>query len=412
MRRWSLFLGLLAVGIFPIGSARAVLSDSDPKNFFTQLNQAVVVVKAQRKSVEEPNPKQAFFLYQLKDLEVLKGPKDLDSLKVVEEVLTPRESGLLPESGEFLLTLAELPHFTSYQDLIRRGYAYRILGGKGGVFVSNAEALTLAKQYLQSESGLRYRVLLQALRGPDSRLANDGSGALVEIGRWNPSSEELDVLSTALQPGGLLTDKGQIAAVQALENCGTAVCLATLKQISENPSSAAKWAALRSLVRLGATTPVEKLADDFRAADDAGKTEALGLVLSQKNTAAAEFASSVLSGNFSDSVKKAAIQKMAENKAPEYEAILLKQVPQGEEAIRVESVLALGHMGSSQAVPLVIPLLDSPNKALRGAAFFMLTASMDPKAQEYMNDRYSRDHHGVWQQNQHFYDNIGPPRPQ
>ncbi|MFO1463411.1 MAG: HEAT repeat domain-containing protein [bacterium] len=405
--RFFLFLGLTLSFLPP---AQAGLSDSDPKNFFALLDQAALVVQARRKSATAPSSAQPFFQYQLREVEVLKGAKGSSPASVLDEALTPKDPELLPPEATCLIFLAALPDFTAYREWRRQGFEYRILGGKSGVVCGSEEALKDAREYLQAEGAARYRVLLKALGATEPRLANDAALALGDL-KVSFTPEEAASMARALGERPL-ADPAKIAGVKALESCGNAACLASLQQLAGAPPSPAKWAALRALQRLGQGATVDRLAEDFRQADDAGKGEVLALLIPQKNAAAAEFANAVLNGPFAAEVKKAAIRKLAENKTPEYEALLLKQLPQGETALRVETILALGRMGSSRAVPFVIPLLDSPDPALRGAAFFMLTDSQDPKAQEYMSQRYTRDHHGVWEQNQHFYQNTGPPRPQ
>jgi len=389
----------------------ALLSDSDPKNFFALLENSSVVVLAKVKSSQVPKAEQRFYLYQLKASRVLKGSQDMQTLGVMDESLTPGEPARLPSDGEFLIFLGRIPAFTAYQALSRQGYDYRLLGGPSGVLPNSDETATLASQYLQTESGKRYAILLQALQGSNPRLSGDAALALAGAGKIDFTGAEIEAISTAILERPL-PDAAKVALVKALENSGGAPGVQALQKISDAPTSPAKWASIRALDRLGFPRPLARLADDFRRANDSEKNSVLGLILSKKDAAAEEFVAGVLAGPFAVEVKKTAMDSMAENKTPGYENLLLKQVPQGEEALRAEAVLALGKMGSSQAVPLVIPLLDSPLPALRAAAFFMLTESSDPRAEELISKRYTRDHHGVWEQNQHFYGNTGPARPQ
>ncbi len=403
-KRFLIALGLI-LNLLP-ASGRAQLQDADPKNFFSLLEGASWVGRVSLKSAQAPKAGQGFFLYQLKAVETLKG-EGSDRRLVLDEPLTPGAPALLPAEGEFLVFLGPLPNYTAYQEARRQGYEYRVLGGKSGVVAKPEAAVAAAKAYLAAPPAARGALLLQALAGEDARIASDAAVQLGEKSKTDFSAVEVAALVGAVRERPL-PNTAKIALVRALENSGNAASIEGLKQLADAPPSPAKWAAVRALQKLGAPRPVERLAEDFRRADDAEKSQALALIVPQQGAAAEAFLSGVLAGPFSMEVKKSALWRMAEHKSPGYEALLLKNLGEGEATLRAETVLALGRMGSSQAVPLVIPLLDSPLAPLRAAAFLMLSESPDPRARETIGHRYHRDHHGgVWEQNQHFYEQTG-----
>lgn len=386
-------------------TALAQLQSSDPKNFFTLLDGADWIGRVSLKSSEAPKATRRFFLFQLKVSETLKGAKP-DRLLVLDEALIPGSPPLLTDKGEFLIFLSPLPPYTAYQELRRQGYEYRVMGGKSGALPMSESTLKLAKSYLGSDAKDRDALLISALKSEDSRIANDAAEKLATRAKIIFSSEDIASVLVALREGRL-QDSSQVGLVRALENSGNAVSVDALKKLAEEPPSAAKWAALRALERLGIPRSMDRLAEDFQKANDAEKLQALALIVSRKNEEAEGFLAALLSGNMSLELKKTALRQMAENKTPGYEALLIKGLGQGETLLRAESVLALGRMSSSHAVPHIIPLLDSPESPLRAAAFLMLSESPDPRAQEVISQRFSRDHHGVWEQNQHFYGNTG-----
>lgn len=405
MQKRFLIALVLILNLLP-ASGQAQLQDADPKNFFSLLEGAPWVGRVSIKSAQAPKAGQRFFLHQLKVAETLKG-EGVDRLLVLDEPLTPGAPALLPGEGEFLVFLGPLPNYTAYQEARRQGYEHRVLGGKSGVVAKPEAAVAVAKDYLAGDASRRGALLLQALRGDDLRLANDAAIRLGERSKTEFSSADVEIIVGAVRERPH-PSHAKIALVRALENSGNAASLEGLKQLADDPPSPAKWAAVRALDRLGAPRPMDRLAEDFRRADDAEKSQALALIVPQKSEAAEAFLSGVLAGPFSMEVKKSALRRMAEHKSPGYEALLLKNLGAGEATLRAETVLTLGRMGSSQAVPLVIPLLDSPLAPLRAAAFLMLSESPDPRAREVISHRYTRDHHGgVWEQNQHFYEGAG-----
>lgn len=405
MQKRHLFILGLLWNLVSVGAV-AQLQDADPKNFFSLLEGAPWIGRVSVKSVEGPKAGQGFFLYQLKVVEALKG-EGADRRFVLDEPLAPGAPALLPAEGEFLVFLGPLPNYTAYQEARRQGYEHRVLGGKSGVVAKPEAAVAAAKAYLAAAPAARGALLLQALVGEDARIANDAAVKLGERPKTDFNSADVAALVGAVRERPLQST-AKIALVRALENSGNAAAIEGLKQLADDPPSPAKWAAVRAMEKLGAPRPVERLAEDFRRADEAEKSQALALIVPQQGAAAEAFLSGVLAGPFSMEVKKSALRQMAEHKSPGYEALLLKNLGAGEVPLRAETVLALGKMGSSQAVPLVIPLLDSPQPPLRAAAFLMLSESPDPRAREVIGHRYHRDHHGgVWEQNQHFYGETG-----
>ncbi|HEX5034018.1 MAG TPA: HEAT repeat domain-containing protein, partial [bacterium] len=234
--------------------------------------------------------------------------------------------------------------------------------------------------------------------------------AVLFLARRGPlplAGEEVESLSALAQGADA---ELAVAAVGILEQANNADSRQALLKLAAGPSSPAKWEAIRALERKGRPRPVAALAEDYRSADARGQAQALSLIAAKQDAAATAFFSDLLAGSSTFDAKREAIQKMAERKSPGYERLLIGQIGGAEESIQAEAILALGRMGSTEAVSRILPLLDSPSEKLRGAAFFMLMDSPDPRAQALMSQRYERDHHGGWNKNPHFYGNPQPLR--
>ncbi|HCU25760.1 MAG TPA: hypothetical protein DF383_12150, partial [Deltaproteobacteria bacterium] len=344
-----LFVGVLSSPVF------ARLSDSDPQNFFLLLGQGALAAKVKIEKTHPPQAGQPFYLHELKVEEVVAGAQSLDSIKVMEEASSPGLPTVFPQTGDFFACFARLPNYTSYREILRQGYEYRLLGGKNGIFLG-PNALRVAKKYFNADAAARFRILLDVLGDTDSRLANDAAAALAETGRRDWTAEDVAKILAA-QDKPLLQDAAKLALVKTLENSANAAGIAGLQRIAEQETGVAQWAAIRALEKLGRPRSLPQLVEDFRRAPDAEKPQALALIAIRQD--AAEFFSGVLAGPFSFEIKKSAIQNLALRKIPAYEDLLLDLLAQNDAALQSEAVLALGRMGSVRAVPKIIPLLDN-----------------------------------------------------
>lgn len=382
--------------------ARAFLTASDPDNFFLLLESAAVVASVQLGSAQEPSNASPFFLYDLKKSTLLRGDSSDSTFKVADEALLPGQKPLFGPKAASLVFLAPLPDFTSYRPLRSRGYVWRIFGGKRGVWPADS-TLATAQAYLAAPSDQRNSLLLKTLKDPASPLRIDAIYLLAKRGPLPLTSEEVDIVA------GFASSANNVdmalAAVRVLENADNAAARQGLVKLSDGPSGTAKWAAIRALEKKGQARSVAQLAEDYQGADAAGRAQALSLIAAKQNAEALSFFTNIISGSSTFEAKRDAMEKMAEKKNPGYERLLINQIGGGEESVQAEAILALGKMGSTEAVPSIIPLIDSPSAKLRGAAFFMLMDSPDPRAQALMSERYERDHHGGWGKNPHFNGN-------
>ncbi len=399
-----LFVILLAGAAQP---SQAFLASGDPDNFFLLLENAPVVAVAEWSSTEAPTSKRPYYLYELKKSSLLHGQFSGDRFKVADEVLVPNAKPLFAEKGESLVLLAPIPDFTAYREVLARGYGWRVFGGKRGVWPAPM-TLSLAQAYLAASVGERNSILLKLLPDATNPLRREAVLLLARRGALPISSEQAD--SLALLASSSTDVELALAAVQVLEKAGNEAAGQALVKLAAGPSSSAKWAAIRALERKGQTRSVAQLAEDYQSADAAGRAQALSLIAAKQDADALAFFSNLIGGPANFEAKREAIQKMAERKNPGYERLLIQQIGGADESIQAEAILALGKMGSSEAVPSILPLIDSPSEKLRGAAFFMLIDSPDPRAQALISQRYERDHHGGWEKNPHFYGNPPPTR--
>ncbi|HKY64196.1 MAG TPA: HEAT repeat domain-containing protein [bacterium] len=385
--------------------ARAFLASADPDNFFLLLESAPIVAAAKWASTEAPAPNRPFYLHELKKISPLRGEFSGDRFKVAEEVLVPGQKPAFGGKEEVLVLLAPVPDFTAYREFRSRGYVWRSFGGKRGVWP--AAAIPTAQAYLAAAGAERNAVLLKLLSDAANPMRREAVLLLARRGPLPLTGEEAQSL-TALAQGA--DAPLAAAAVGIMEKANNAASSQALLKLAAGPSSPAKWEAIRALERKGQPRPVSALAEDYRGADARGQAQALSLIAAKRDAEAAAFFSDLLAGSSAFEAKREAIQKMAEKKTPAYERLLIGQIGGAEESIQAEAILALGRMGSTEAVPRILPLLDSSSEKLRGAAFFMLMDSPDPRAQALMSQRYERDHHGGWNKNPHFH-NIAEPKP-
>ncbi len=387
--------------------AQAFLASGDPDNFFLLLESAPVVAVVKLGSTEAPASNRPFYLQELKKSSLLRGEFSGDRFKVAEEVLVPGQKSLFAGKEESLALLAPIPDFTAYRDFLSRGYVWRVFGGKRGVWPAVA-TLAIAQSYLAASASERNSILLKILPDAANPLRREAVLLLARRGPLPISGEQAGVL-VALAQGSTDVDLA-LAGVRILENANNEAARQALLKLADGPSSSAKWAAIRALEKKGQTRSVAQLAEDYQSADAPDRAQALALIAAKQDAESLAFFANLIAGSAGFEAKREAIQKMGERKNPGYERLLIKQIGGADESIQAEAILALGKMGSTEAVTSILPLIDSPSEKLRGAAFFMLIESPDPRAQALISQRYERDHHGGWEKNPHFYGNPQPVR--
>lgn len=403
----ALRLALLLILGVASGPARAFLASGDPDNFFLLLENAPVVAVVRVGSTEAPAPNRPFFLQELKKSSLLRGEFSGDRFKVAEEILVPGQKSLFVGKEESLALLAPIPEYTAYREFISRGYVWRVFGGKRGVRPA-AAALSLAQSYLTAPAAERNSILLKILPDAANSLRRDAVLLLARRGPLPITGEQADSLA-ALAQSSADVDLA-LAGVRILDNADNPAARQALAQLADGSASSAKWAAIRALEKKGLSRSVAQLGEDYQSADPSGRAQALSLIAAKQDAEATAFFAGLLAGASGFEAKREAIQKMGERKNANYERLLIRQIGGAEESIQAEAILALGKMGSTEAIPSILPLIDSPSEKLRGAAFFMLVESPDPRAQALISQRYERDHHGGWEKNPHFYGNPQPPR--
>jgi HEAT repeat protein len=401
---WLLLLLLLSLNS---RQSQAFLASGDPDNFFLLLENAPVVAVVKVGSTEAPAPKRPFYLQELRKISLLRGEFSGDRFKVAEEVLVPGQKSLFAEKEESLALLAPIPDFTAYRDFLSRGYVWRVYGAKRGVWPA-AATLAIAQSYLAASATERNSILLKILPDAANPLRREAALLLARRGPLPISGEQAQVL-VALAQGSADVDLA-LAGVRILDNANNEAARQALLKLAAGPSSSAKWAAIRALEKKGQARSVDQLAEDYQSADAPGRAQALALIAAKQDAESLAFFANLIAGPSGFEAKREAIQKMGERKNPGYERLLIQQIGGADESIQAEAILALGKMGSTEAVPSILPLIDSPSEKLRGAAFFMLIESPDPRAQALISQRYERDHHGGWEKNPHFYGNPQPVR--
>lgn len=403
MKNLLMAIGLLLAGL-ATRPAQAFLSSSDPDNFFLLLESAPIAASVELGEAQAPSKASPFFLYELKKSTLLRGTSDSATFKVAEEALLPNQKPSFAAKSSSLVFLTPLPDYTAYRALRSRGYDWRIFGGKRGVWPVET-TLATAQAYLAASAGAeRDRILLKTVGTSASPLRVDAVYLLAQRGPLPLSSE--DAATLVAFAASATQSEWALATVKIFESANNEAAIQGLRKLADGPSSSAKWAAIRVLEKKGQSRSVAQLTEDYQGADASGQAQALSLIAAKQDGEALAFFANLIAGPADYQKKHEAIEKMAERKNAGYERLLIQQIGAAkDESLQAAAILALGKMGSSEAVPSILPLVDSPSEKLRGAAFFMLMESPDPRAQALMSQRYERDHHGGYGKNPHFLGN-------
>ncbi len=386
--------------------ASAFLSDSDPQNFFVLLERAPVVLVAQVKQSQKPVGSQRYYLHELRVKEVLAGNEIPDSPKVLQELIFLNEAALYPADLTFIAFLAPLPPYTAFAAAREQGAAFRSFGALAGILVPAEEnrqgIVSLAKQWiaLKSSGGpeadsFRMELMLIALESPELPVRDAAARRLSELTlrRGLFTIEDYKKIEAALTAGNLKPEAQQ-SLVTVIEKAGDAGALDSLRRIAGGTPSPSKWAAVRSLERLGIQRSFAELREDFSIGKVADKNRIVGMLVQRKTPEARDFLKGLLGSAEDLNVKREVLDQMARVGGAEYEAILIEQTQNRDEQVAMQAIVALGSLPTDAALQKIISLLDNPSPLLRGAAGMALMRCPDPRAAKIYRVRFEEQGYG------------------
>lgn len=408
-----LLFSLFLLCLFAACQGRAPSSQNPPseeaRTLGNMTEQSPLVVKAKVEQVSHWKGRDDWYVVTLRSEKALKGGGG-GSLRILDVRLFPKQPSLFKEGEKVLVFLRELPPYTAWQEAIRDGIRYGVLGKEKGVLkgeegekvASFVTALTeLSKKGDAEKKKALYLKTLE--ENPSPLLENDLASEIFQLSPSSFSSDEWKRLA-ALVENPQVSDTAKMQLVKGFAVNSEDETKSSLEKFFCLPPDGVCLLAAETLESRGFPQPTEVYDQAMEKGDSPLRLGLLSILGRHARRETYPLFEKYIAQEKDEKTAGPMVEALGELGGPQAEALVLKYGKDPRYYARIGALRALGLLKSEKGYSILEDALKTSDPTVVTVAAQALERIGTPEAKKTLAKYYEKGHHGYWEPNapQHF----------